>query len=537
MRILIVVDSLVWAIGHLAKAKIKYNPHHEFKLVEVHPRDAGEQSVQESFKSEVESFNPDLIHFEYFRSASQLLEAMPELQKRKILLTHHNQRDKALKQVDWFKIGIDHIAVHTERNKEKLAELFYEDVTVINHGIDLEFFKFSDKEPNDFIVGYAGRIVPWKRLKDISSVSKELDLNVRFMGKQDKVDYWNTFTQEEQDNIVFDFMDCKDEDRLKYYRNISCYVGFSDDHYEEGTLELLEAMACGVPVITTPSGVARDICKDDENALMVEFGDTVDLKKAIKRLQDEPELRAKLRKNGWNTVKNMTEEKMAYEYSLLYNKVINKEKLVSVIIPTTFDRMDQLIEILGRIEKQSYPNIEVIIGFDETSLDLEQTTKDLRRNFNLTIKTVMTNQDGYNLAMSRNLCVVEAEGEYLVFLDSRIKPSETAVLEFIQILQDSEGKQWVFGNKGGNKPGFVENFSAVKRLDFVKFGMMNERINQYGGMSQEIRNRWKSQGGQFIYLKDTMAQPIKKTSMNPERRKSIIDMKFKLYKLYRGLRG
>jgi len=867
MKILIVPDVAGWAIDQLVQVKIKYNPHHTFRCHYVHPRDAASEDIQKEFMDVVNEFDPDIIHFEYFRSCSQLLESCEELKSRKIVLTHHNQRTKALKFADWDKIGVDHIVTHTAKCKQFLVdecEYPEERITQIQHGIDLSYFVYEGKDPEEPAVGYAGRIVPWKGLKEIAEVSLELGYQVMFMGRQDKATYFNTISEEAKKNINFSFMDCKDEDRLDYYKSLTCYVGNSIDGYEEGcysadtevltsrgwilfmdltkedeiatlnpktekleyqkpvklveyedkkelikiqnstvdlmvtpghnmwvskpttgvdreevykpyelvkagdlpskfkikrvcswdgydivndemvalwgmmiadgwcdekrlvisvmredkvkrgkeildklglsykeydnglnvfnvefiknndlvkcigcgaknkkipdfikystprqieifldyfgdkhvreagwrefysssirligdiqeclikigrngdvkvidrigqkswcnnhwietknlqykiservkktdsyirkkydmsvvpdyegkvycaevpnhimlvrrngcacfcgnTLEYLEAMACGVPIITTPNGIAREWAVDEENALVIPFGDKEALKVAVDRIMTDEDLRNKLRKNGWETVKNYTQEKMAYRYSKVYNEVFYKDDpLVSVIIPATHSRIKQVEKILESLTIQSYKNIEALICFDE-ELDFATTFATekarLKKMFpNLTLKLNFTGRDGYNLAMSRNMMAINAEGKMLVFLDSRLDPDENAIKIFVEALRNSErAKCWVFGDKGSGKKSFVENFSAIKRKIFINFGMFNERIDRYGGMSQEIRDRFINQGGRFVFLPSATCTPMISSKRTPEKKQDIISSKLKLYKMY-----
>ena len=537
IKILMVIDSRGWAIDQLAQVKMKYNPHFKFKAVYVHPRDAKESKVLNDFKNTLEEFKPDIIHFEYYRSCSQLIEQLPEIKKYKIILTHHNQRDKALNEMDWHNNGVDHIVTHTEKCKRLLVDEYFqkkEKISVINHGIDLDFFNYSNEEPEEQHVGYAGRIVPWKGLKEIAETSKELGYPVMFMGKHDKADYWESISEEGKANINFSFMQCKDEERIDFYRNLTCYIGNSRDGLEEGTLEYLEAMACGIPVITTLAGVARDIAKHEENCLVIPFENREELKKATKRIMEDEDLRNKLRKGGWNTVKNMTNKKMAYEYSNLYYKINNEDSLASVIIPVTLSRIKQLGDILKALEEQSYKNFEVIVAFDEKEGITDELKETLRNTYNLVLKFIETKKDGYNLAMARNMAAVEAEGKHLIFLDSRLKPDENAIQLFVTSLDSSSDDIWFFGNKGTGKKSFVENYSAVKRYKFLDLGMFNERISEYGGMSQEIRTRWINNGNKFHYLDDVKAEQMIKASKDNDRRKSIISMKLLLFKLYRN---
>ncbi len=531
MKVLFVPDVLNWAIGHLVQSKVKHLNQFECKVIAVHPRDAKVQA--ESFMDTVRDFEPDIIIYEYFRSAEQLINAQPDLKTYKSVLVHHNQRDKALFHADWNELGIDTIITHTSKAREKLNEKGYFNVETINHGIDLDFFTYSGEEPQEKQVGYVGRIVPWKGLKEVASACEELGYPLQIMGAVDKPEYWEQVSKK---NLRFDYFECTDEERVGAYHNMSIYVGNSEDNYEEGTLPFLEALACGVPVVTTPNGVAKDIIQDEHNALLVPFGDYDALKNAIKRLMEDDELRKKLRKNGWNTVKNMTEKKMAWEYGKLIHQIVHKEDLVSVVIPSTFDRVGQVNKILRALENQTYNKkaIEAIVVWDEV-VDLESIVLPKLAPVNITVRTLVTNKDGYNLAMARNLGAIESNGEFLMFCDSRLEPDMDSILVFVQAMDNlGGGRFWMFGDKGAQKISFVENFSFLKRADFFRFGMMNERINRYGGMSQEIRTRWIRQGGELSYVEQAKAKQLIKSGTDDKKRKDIIESKFQLLKMYNG---
>jgi glycosyltransferase involved in cell wall biosynthesis len=540
MKILIVPDVPNWAIGKLAEVKVKYNSHHTFRVEYIHPRDAVNKA--DYFEQVVKEFNPQIIHYEYFRTCAELIKAKPFLKNYPSVLTHHNQRGKALGYADWNKLGIDMLVVHTEKNKELLNERGYWNVRVINHGINLDYFTYQDKEPEQLVIGYTGRVVPWKGLKEITEIAEEFDYPVQILGKMDKADYWQQIRQEV---LRYDFFgDNIGTELVEAYRNMTIYVGFSEDGYEEGPLGLLEAMACGVPVITTRAGIANDIIEDGKNGLLIDFKDKDGLREKIRLLMEDKELRETLRKNAWQTVKHMSDKKMAYEYSTLYNEILNPDSpLISVIIPT-YNRKEQIIGILDGLRESHYKFFEAVICDDNSSDGTEDAIREFQKvNPEMTIKFLQTNRDkakdNYNLAMARNMGAVEAEGSILVFCDSRLRPEKEALgffkdsIENVSSMSISGNKKiWFFGNKGSNKKSFVENFSAVSRNQFVNFGMFNERIDRYGGMSQELRTRWQNQGGEFHYLEDARAEEITRATSIDKRRKEIIDMKFKLFKMY-----
>ena len=320
---------------------------------------------------------------------------------------------------------------------------------------------------------------------------------------------------------------------------MTIYVGNSIDGYEEGPLGLLEAMACGVPIVTTPSGVANDIIEDQVNGLLVNFQDKIGLKIQIKKLMEDAELRKNLRESAWETVKNMTDKKMAWEYGNLYDKIYYTDDLVSIIIPFTIKDLDNVNKTLKSLTDQTYKNFEVVLALDEP-VDLEDESKiALRHSYNFSIKFICTGNSGYGLAQARNMAAIEANGKYLLFLDSRIQPEKDAIEKFIEankieMLKSDNPKKWLFGDKGGGKKSFVENFSFINRKDFFTFGMFNERIDAYGGLSQETRTRWTLQGGIFKFIQSVKSIQLTSSKKSSERRKDIANTKFKLLKIYHG---
>lgn len=540
MKVLMVCDVKGWAIDKLVGAVKKYNPHHEIRVVYIGPRDAHDKAFE--FLQTVEAFKPDLIEYNYFRTMTQLIDVFPQLKDYKTISVHHNQRNKALLHCDWNDYGVDLLVTHTDKGLKKLRDAGYENSIRTKSATNVKEFWYSDKEGKDDNVGYAGRVVPWKRLKEVAQACKDLEYTCKLMGRPDQPAYWDEVPKEALD---FEFWEASDNDRVNFYHSLKCFVCFSDDDYEDGPLPVFEAMASGVPVITTPCGTAGEIIKHRENGMIVPFGDFEALKEAIKEVMENKELRQRLRKNAWETIKNFDEERRAYEYSKIWNKLLYpNEPLASVIVPI-YKGEKRIGRILESIKNQIYKNIETIIcNDDEPNEEIESIVKEYRKE-GMTIKYFNTalyainNLEGeavkmnkeYGLARARNKGIIEAEGKYVVFSDDRLELENTAISVFVQALESTNDKIWLFGDKGAQKQTFVENFSAIKRQHIINAGMFCERINKYGGMSQEIRRRFGEQGGSTEYIGGAVASELKSSKRTRERRDEIVDMKFRLYKM------
>lgn len=528
MKILQIADVPNWAIGHLTNIVKNHNPHLNFRQLFVHPKEV-ENHIDE-VRREIDW--PDIIDLQYWRTASQLLTAIPALREKKLILTHHNQKD--LLSFDWK--DIDHHVVHTQRAADILIDAGYENVSIVPYGFDLDYFKFRENEPAELSFGYCGRVVPWKGLKEIARAAYELGYPLKLMGKIDKPSYWNEIPEEHLNNLDIGYFDMPDDKRHEFYNDITVYVGNSGPNHEEGTMPLQEAMACGVPVVSTPSGVADDILENDKNALIVDFGNYEQLKAAMERAITDFDLRESLRKNAWETIKLHTEERMAWEFEKVYHRVINPDNdLVSVIVPT-YNSLENVLQILTALQKNDYPHLEVVIA-DDASTDNTVEAIDLwrRKNLDMVVKIVsvpMSTQKEYGLARARNLAVVEAQGFYLMFCDSRMRPEEDSITNFMMHLKKAkDDRMWLFGDKGGHKDTFVENFSMIRRDYFIRAGMMCERVNWYGGLSQELRARFNWQGFNCRYIPEAKATQISGSHKTPERRQSIIKAKTILWKM------
>jgi glycosyltransferase involved in cell wall biosynthesis len=79
---------------------------------------------------------------------------------------------------------------------------------------------------------------------------------------------------------------------------------------EGGPKAVLEAMASGVPLVSTRVGQATELVVDGENALLADVDDVDALAAAVMRVQEDAELRARLRTAGRITAEAHAEERL-----------------------------------------------------------------------------------------------------------------------------------------------------------------------------------------------------------------------------------
>ncbi|MFO7534605.1 MAG: glycosyltransferase family 4 protein [Kiritimatiellia bacterium] len=88
-------------------------------------------------------------------------------------------------------------------------------------------------------------------------------------------------------------------------------------------ISLIEAMACGLPVVSTDVGGVRDIVENNVNSLVFTAGDEAALEAALRRLLYEPQTAARLGRGAWKTVRERyTRASVAEAYLLLFDGLV-----------------------------------------------------------------------------------------------------------------------------------------------------------------------------------------------------------------------
>lgn len=517
LKVVCVVDKEGTALDRLAKGVAKYHTNLDYSVVDVHPKRPDPKQLA---RFEAEASGADVIDYQYYRSAELLRTMYPWLKDKKQILTHNNPY--SIEESDWN--SYDYNVGNNEYIYDRLGKITETPVDYIPLTVDTDFWTFNpDWTPNKNVLMVANRIESKKGILEVAIACADLNLHFILVGAVSDWSYMQSILAT-TGNVEF-HEQITDEELRDIYHRSTIHVCNSVDNFESGTLPILESMLCGVPVLTRKVGhvpelnngqnmVINDKPKDDvinlQNMLMEMMGD----KKKLESLRDK----------AWQTAKARSFERRAYEYQKLYRKVLSDEMSVSVVVPV-YDKPGIILKCLDGIASQSHSNIEIVVADDLG--DNETLIRDFAKYVNFPVRYINTSQGDYGLARARNEATIEATGDVIVYCDQRMMMRPDAITEFLKWLKP---RTWVYGDKGGKKE-FVENFSAVYRQDVINAGMFNERINLYGGLSQETRIRVRNQGLKTEYVESAKATPVGKSSNRNRKRADIIKMKNRLWKM------
>jgi L-malate glycosyltransferase len=119
------------------------------------------------------------------------------------------------------------------------------------------------------------------------------------------------------------FVNPSQQQIAELYKGALLYVSAS--HYESFSLPVLEAMACGCPVVTTGNSGVMEYTVDNYNAIITKIGDHKDISTKILELLENTDLRKNLIKNGLNTAEKFNWDDIISQLLYFYRDVARYE--------------------------------------------------------------------------------------------------------------------------------------------------------------------------------------------------------------------
>jgi glycosyltransferase involved in cell wall biosynthesis len=163
----------------------------------------------------------------------------------------------------------------SQRQREPLARLELNWAATVYHGLPVDGIPFDPAGGRGGYLAFLGRISPEKRPDLAIQVAKQLGVPLKIAAKVAEPDrrYFEREIRPLLDHPLVEFVgELGDEDKWRFLTDALCLL-FPIDWPEPFGLAMIEAMACGTPVIARPCGSVPEIIRDGEVGFL---GETVD---------------------------------------------------------------------------------------------------------------------------------------------------------------------------------------------------------------------------------------------------------------------
>lgn len=227
--------------------------------------------------------------------------------KRKKRLTSLLMGWNFVETAHWLRVSLDKNIVYPSKS---LRNEINKPGKVIPHGINTSLFKPSDSGTfvNDEYLLYAGRLREDKGLHLAAEVANKLGIELRVAGPLQDHEYAESIIGK-----INYLGELKPQELVKQYQNAVAFIHLNQ-YIEPFGLAVVEAMACGTPVITTGIGGTGETVIPGETGFFCKTKES--LVKAIKNIdklsREDCVARARI-----FSIKNMTESYLKY-YSETY---------------------------------------------------------------------------------------------------------------------------------------------------------------------------------------------------------------------------
>lgn len=199
----------------------------------------------------------------------------------------------------------DHIFVASSMTKNSLVDngIAPKKISVIPYGAPIDYFQPQPKNHSGFRALFVGRVGVRKGVHYLLSAWQQLHLSeaeLLLVGVNEFPDRWLSSYQD----IVHYLPSVAHSELDKYYNSADVFVFPS--LVEGFGLVLLEAMACGIPIITTPNTAGPDIITDGVEGFIVPIRDVEALKEKLEWCYRHPQELREMRKAARKKAEQLT---------------------------------------------------------------------------------------------------------------------------------------------------------------------------------------------------------------------------------------
>ena len=201
----------------------------------------------------------------------------------------------------------------TDFVKEKYLGNYKEKIVIISPGADTQRFvpKDSTKKEGLLFVGQLNEGHKWKGLKYLLDAMALLpkDIKLTVVGDGNLLSFYKGYAESKRLNVEFKGK-ITDDDLIVQLQNSKILVLPSYSAAESFGMVLVEAMACGTPVVGSDIGGIPYVIKENKTGLLVEPKNPTAIAETIEKLYNNKKLWDTLKENGIKEVKEKYDWKM-----------------------------------------------------------------------------------------------------------------------------------------------------------------------------------------------------------------------------------
>jgi phosphatidylinositol alpha-mannosyltransferase len=215
------------------------------------------------------------------------------------------------------------------------ARYFDADWRIIPNGVDLSFFRPDVPRPPTLTPGiphvlFLGRLDPRNGLATLIEAFKQVrrgrEARLVIAGDGPLRRHYTRLAAGDPDIL---FVGAVSGERPGYYAHSEVYA--CPTTKASFGITLLEAMACGTPIVCSDIVGFRDVVRNEHEALMVACGDPSGLAGALARVLDDPALRLRLSSEGRACVSRYGWPAVSDDIAAVYDKITARASMDSFV--------------------------------------------------------------------------------------------------------------------------------------------------------------------------------------------------------------
>jgi glycosyltransferase involved in cell wall biosynthesis len=255
----------------------------------------------------------DILHFHIDQFHFPVFQDMPD----RVVTTMHGRQD--MPDLKHLYAGFPQMHVVSISNAQRLPIAHIPVTETIYHGLPRDLHGLS-RVPRGGYLAFLGRISPEKRVDRAIAIARAVGVPLKIAAKVDKVDQ-EYFKSEIEPLLKLPGVEyigeIDDQEKTAFLQGARALL-FPIDWPEPFGLVMIEAMACGTPVLAFQNGSVREVIDDGVTGYVVKNVEEGILKMGSVLALDRGRVRRRFEER-------FTATRMAKDYVRLYRRIISAE--------------------------------------------------------------------------------------------------------------------------------------------------------------------------------------------------------------------